>query len=82
MDKVLIELGVPLDIVEWSHADEDSYKFTPVDDESRESLIDLERMRDKAFQREDYAMVKTLTSDIKNLIEVSEHPLSFIIDWK
>jgi len=46
VDKVLIELGLPLDAVNWSYTDQNSYTYAPVDDDTRQTLIDMERKRD------------------------------------
>ena len=75
VDRILIELGVPIDLVEWSHAESDSYKFTPVDQDTRETLIDLEAVRDLAYRTEDYTKVNAITKDIKSLIEVNKYSL-------
>lgn len=54
VDKVLIEMGLPLsdDLAKWNHADNDakSYTYAPVDDETRQTLIDMERLRNKAHK--------------------------------
>mmetsp|Transcript_14301 Transcript_14301/g.10347 ORF Transcript_14301/g.10347 Transcript_14301/m.10347 type:complete len:155 (-) Transcript_14301:1555-2019(-) len=50
VDKVLIEMGLPLDAVNWSYTDQNSYTYAPVDDDTRQTLIDMERKRDQAFK--------------------------------
>jgi hypothetical protein len=35
VDKVLIEMGLPLQSVNWSYVDENSYTYAPVDDDTR-----------------------------------------------
>jgi hypothetical protein len=43
---VLIEMGLPIESVNWSYTDENSYTYVPVDDDTRQTLIDMERKRD------------------------------------
>jgi len=50
VDRVLIEMGLPVEHVNWSFVDETSYTYAPVDDDSRQTLIDMERKRDEAFK--------------------------------
>lgn len=35
VDRVLIEMGLPVDNVNWSYSDENSYTYAPVDDDTR-----------------------------------------------
>ena len=35
VDKVLIEMGLPIEHVNWSYLDQNSYTYAPVDDETR-----------------------------------------------
>jgi hypothetical protein len=46
VDKLLIEMGLPIDNVNWSYVDEQSYTYAPVDDDTRQTLIDMEKKRD------------------------------------
>jgi hypothetical protein len=54
VDKVLIEMGLPItdSLVKWSISDDDpkSYTYAPVDEDTRLTLLDMERLRDKAFK--------------------------------
>lgn len=69
IDKILIELGLPIEGTEWSHSDPESYKYTPVDEDTRETLAALEKIRDRALKAEDYAKAGSVSKDIKRLIE-------------
>jgi hypothetical protein len=35
VDKVLIEMGLPIENVNWSYTDEGSFTYAPVDDDTR-----------------------------------------------
>jgi centrosomal protein CEP104 len=54
VDRVLIEMGLPIsdNLVNWNHADVDakSYTYAPVDEETRQTLIDMERLRNRAYK--------------------------------
>jgi hypothetical protein len=85
VDKVLIEMGLPISdsLVKWNHAEKDSqsYTYAPVDEDTRTTLIDMERLRDKAFKNQDYELLKNLVRDLKIVFEVS---LKFKLekDWE
>jgi len=74
VDKVLIEMGLPVSdaLVKWNHAENDnqSYTYAPVDEETRTTLIEMERLRDKAFKSQDYELLKNLVSDLKRVFQV------------
>jgi len=75
-DKILVELGLPIDLIEWSHSDSDSYKYTPVDEDTRETLAGLEQIYDQALKAEDYPRAGNLSRDIKRLIEIGTKVLT------
>ena len=55
VDKVLIEMGLPLsdDLVKWNSShdtDPKSFAYAPVDDDTRQTLMDMEKLRDSAFK--------------------------------
>lgn len=82
VDKVLIEMGLPLNehLVNWNfnESDERSYTYAPVDTDTRQTLIELERKRDQAFKVQDYELLQALSQDLKIVFEVriSDWPLS------
>jgi hypothetical protein len=52
---VLIEMGLPItdEMVKWNsyhETDPKSFAYAPVDDETRQTLMDMEKMRDRAFK--------------------------------
>lgn len=74
VDKVLIELGLPItdSLVKWNYAENDakSYTYAPVDNDTRQTLMEMERLRDRSFKNQDYEQLKTLTQDLKIVFEV------------
>lgn len=76
VDKVLIEMGLPLSdsLVTWSSFqdnDPKSYTYAPVDDDTRLTLIEMERLRNQAFKNQDYEKLKSLVQDLKLVFEVT-----------
>jgi len=43
---MLIDLGIPVDMINWFEDDDRNYQYAPIDDDSRETLNDLKRIRD------------------------------------
>ena len=70
MDRLLLSIGVPLETVLWSHEDHNSYKYAPIDEETRETLEELDQRQQKAYEVEDFGQLKTLSKDIRTLFEV------------
>jgi len=55
VDQVLIEMGLPItdSLVNWAsfqETDEKNYTYAPVDQDTRQTLIDMERLKDRAFK--------------------------------
>lgn len=45
VDRVLIEMGLPIENVNWSYHDQESFTYAPVDDDTRQTLVDMERIK-------------------------------------
>ncbi len=43
-------MGVPIEMLMWSHEDHKSFKFAPVDEDSRETLLELDMKRQGAYE--------------------------------
>jgi hypothetical protein len=43
---MLIDMGIPVDMLNWFEEDDRNYQYAPVDEESRETLNELKRIRD------------------------------------
>jgi len=76
IDKILIELGVPIDGPEWAHGDIESSKYTPIDEETRETLLALEKIKDQAFLAEDFEKAGNISKDMKKLVDIGTNILS------
>ena len=45
VDKVLIEMGIPLNNIKWTNEDPENYSYAPVDEDTRITLIDMEKIK-------------------------------------
>ena len=50
-----------------------------MDDDTRQTLIDMEKKRDQAFKTQDYELLKSLVKDLKIVFEVSLSKRFYII---
>lgn len=76
VDKVLIEMGIPLNNIKWTNEDPENYSYAPVDEDTRVTLIDMEKIKDKAHQTEDYEMLNQVTKDLKVVYDLGNEILN------
>jgi centrosomal protein CEP104 len=76
VDRVLIELGIPLNNIKWTNEDPENYSYAPVDEDTRITLIDMEKLKDKAHQTEDYEMLHQITKDLKIVYDLGNEILN------
>lgn len=76
VDKVLIEMGIPLNNIKWTNEDPENYSYAPVDEDTRITLIDMEKIKDKAHQTEDYEMLNQVTKDLKVVYDLGNEILN------
>ena len=76
VDKVLIEMGIPLNNIKWTNEDPENYSYAPVDEDTRITLIDMEKLKDKAHQTEDYEMLNQITKDLKVVYDLGNEILN------
>ncbi|CAD8106995.1 unnamed protein product [Paramecium primaurelia] len=72
IDKMLIDLGIPVDMINWFEDDDRNYQYAPIDDESRDTLNDLKLKRDSARRVEDFEFLKELKRDMKLIFEIGK----------
>lgn len=65
-----MSMGVPLELLLWSKEDQDSYRYAPIDEDSRETILELDQRRNQAYEEEDYGALKQLTKDIKRVFDI------------
>lgn len=70
VDKILLGMGVPLELLLWSKEDFDAYRYAPIDEDSRETLLELEQIKNRAYEDDDFANLKQLTIDMKRIFEI------------
>ena len=70
IDKILMELGMPLDLLNWFESDDRNYGYAPIDEETRCTLRDMQKMKHLAYGEEDYEALKVLGKDEKEVFEI------------
>lgn len=72
VDKVLIGMGMPLDLLGWFEEDDRNYEYAPIDDETKVTLKDMQGIKQAALHNEDYPALKQLSSDLKRVFEIGK----------
>jgi len=70
VEKVLIGMGIPLDLIAWFNEGERNFEYAPIDEDTKQTIKDLDERRDKARLREDFEALKQLTVDIKKIFDL------------
>ena len=70
VDKLLLGMGVPLELILWSKEDLDSFRYAPIDEDSRETLLELDQLKSYAYSNEDFGNLKNITIDMKRVFEI------------
>ena len=70
VEKILVGMGVPLDLLAWFEEGDRNFEYAPIDSETKITLKDLDNMRYKAVQNEEYETLKQLTVDIKKVFDI------------
>lgn len=65
---------MPLGQTDWELA-ADGFQYAPVDDETRDLLVELDRMRLRSLQSGDYTQGSQLRSDMKILVDIGNNIL-------
>ncbi|KAM3136863.1 hypothetical protein pb186bvf_011122 [Paramecium bursaria] len=72
IDKLLIDLGIPVDMINWFEDDDRNFQYAPIDDDSRETLNGMKSIRDQARQVEDFEALKELKKDMRLVFEIGK----------
>ena len=67
IDKILIGLGVPVDLIAWFDEDDRNFQHSPIDEDSRITLQDMEKLKQQCLKSGDFSGLKTLIIDIKKV---------------
>lgn len=68
-------MGIPLDNIKWQYHSPENYNYAPVDDHTRVTLCDMEKIRDKAHATEDYEALTLITKDLKIVFDLGHEIL-------
>ncbi|KAL4438288.1 hypothetical protein ABPG74_009711 [Tetrahymena malaccensis] len=72
IDKILIGMGIPVDMINWFDQDARMYEHAPIDEDTRITLNDMIKIKDLAVKQEDYEGLKSLAEDIKIVFEIGK----------
>ncbi|KRX06659.1 Armadillo-type fold [Pseudocohnilembus persalinus] len=70
IDKILIDQGIPIDLMNWYHEDCRQWEHAPIDNDTKITLEDLEKLKQQALVEQDFEMLKALTKDIKKIFDL------------
>lgn len=73
VDKILIGIGMPLQDLMLD--DLTSIRNAPIDQDTRQTLIDIDKRREKAYEIEDYGALKQIRVDMKELLDIGSRIL-------
>ncbi|EGR30972.1 hypothetical protein IMG5_119870 [Ichthyophthirius multifiliis] len=73
VDKLLIGLGIPIDMIGWFDQDARVYDHAPIDQETRVTLRDMVKIKDQAIIEEDFEGLKVLGKDIKIVFDIGKN---------
>ena len=72
IDKILIGLGVPVDLIAWFDEDDRNFQYAPIDEDSRQTLQDMEKLKQQCLKIGDFSGLKTLIVDIKKVFDLGQ----------
>lgn len=80
VDRVLLEMGVPLSspAQDWSYDEiekTDSLTYAPVDEDTRQTLKDMQKLWVIAHKQQDFEKLATIGKDIKVMLAVGNEIL-------
>ena len=70
IDKLLIGMGIPIDLLGWFEDDLRESETCLVDEDSKVTLQDMLRMKDLALYNQDFEALKQLSRDVKEVYEL------------
>lgn len=72
VDKILVQLGMPLDLLAWAEEDMRNFDHTPIDEETKQTLDDMTKMKHKFIKLQDYEALNQLKDDIKTVYDIGQ----------
>lgn len=70
IDKILIGLGVPVDLIAWFDEDDRNYQYAPIDEDSRQTVEDMQKLKYQCTKIGDFSGLKSLIIDIKKVFDI------------
>lgn len=70
IDKVLLEMGVAAEVLNWYDQTDVDYANMPIDENTKITLKDLDRIAQGFLDKEDFEGMKRITADIKKVVKL------------
>lgn len=67
MNKILLEMGVPSEILNYYEKGNLDANSMPIDDATKETLVDMRTLREEYMDKEDFEGLKQITLDIRKV---------------
>ena len=73
MNKILLEMGIPSEILNYYEKGNLEQANLPIDDATRETLIDMRELRESFMEKEDFEGLKQLSLDMKKVERIGRN---------
>lgn len=70
MNKLLLEMGVSAEVLNWYEDSDVDYKNLPVDEQTKITLSDMNDLRETFLEKEDFQAMKRITIDLKKVVSI------------
>lgn len=70
INKMLLEMGVSAEVLNWYEETDVDYTNLPIDEHTKVTLTDINDIREKFLEKEDFEAMKRITTDIKRVINI------------
>jgi hypothetical protein len=77
INRVLLTMGVPPDVLGWYEQDNRSYDNMPIDEATNITIADMKVKRDEFLNCDDFEGLKQIGKDLKRCIELGRQILTY-----
>lgn len=70
LNSLLLEMGVHTEILNWYEDEDTDYSNLPIDDQTKITLTDMNAIREKFLEKEDFEAMKKITVDLKKVVSI------------
>ena len=70
INRLLLELGVSADVLNWYEETDVDYKNLPIDEQTKITLGDMNDIMNRYLEKEDFEAMKKITQDLKKVVKI------------